>query len=183
MVNRARILPVKPLLHIDAIVTEPPIPGHFTTSAVVMALGHILLVHHKRIGAWLPPGGHINQTEMPHEAAVREVYEETGVWVEVLSEPVPVTSDSEAMFPPQPLCLHTVKACENGAYIYHFDLAYLARPRLSENFLPNICYSQEVNEARWFRLEELGDLAKVPLAKNVPELIALAKSKMKLLNL
>jgi 8-oxo-dGTP diphosphatase len=178
MVDKAGILPIGQVLDID-----PRISGHFTASAIVIGLGHILLVHHKRIGAWLPPGGHINQTEMPHQAAVREVLEETGVSIEILSEPLPVIADSDAFFPPQPLCIHTVKAFENKTDVYHFDLTYLAKPRSSKNLLPNICYSKEVNEARWFRLEEVADLSKDLLAKNVPELITLAAGKMKLLNL
>src|ERR1700728_4814961 len=52
---------------------------HFTASAVVMEQSHILLVHHRRIGAWLPPGGHIEENELPHQAAIRETKEETGI--------------------------------------------------------------------------------------------------------
>jgi 8-oxo-dGTP diphosphatase len=183
MIKKVEILPVSPLTDIDPIVTKETIPSHFTASAIVSALGHILLVHHKKIGAWVPPGGHINQTEMPHEAAVREVYEETGVKVEVLSEQTPTTGDSKAFFPPQPLCIHTVEAFEDKAYVYHLDLAYLCKPISLGILLPKISYSQEVNEARWFTLEEVSDVTKITLAKNVPELIALAQTKMKLLNL
>ncbi len=178
MVDKVGILPVRQVLDIDLCIS-----GHFTASAIVIGLGHILLVHHKRIGAWLPPGGHINQTEMPHQAAIREVLEETGVGIEILSEPLPVIADSDAFFPPQPICIHTVKAFENKTYVYHYDLTYLAKPKSSKNLLPNICYSKEVNEARWFRLEEVADSGKNFLAKNVPELIALATETMKLLNL
>ena len=39
----------------------------------------MLLIHHKGLGKWLPPGGHIEENEVPHEAAIREVYEETGI--------------------------------------------------------------------------------------------------------
>lgn len=34
------------------------------------------------MGIWLNPGGHIESGELPHEAAEREFYEETGVFVE-----------------------------------------------------------------------------------------------------
>ncbi|MFH1779835.1 MAG: NUDIX domain-containing protein, partial [Candidatus Micrarchaeota archaeon] len=40
---------------------------------------NVLLIFHKKLGLWLPPGGHINEGEMPHEAVLREVKEETGV--------------------------------------------------------------------------------------------------------
>jgi 8-oxo-dGTP pyrophosphatase MutT (NUDIX family) len=42
----------------------------------------VLLVKHKKLGLWLNPGGHIDPGELPHEAAEREFYEETGVFVE-----------------------------------------------------------------------------------------------------
>lgn len=45
----------------------------------------ILLVHHKKSGLWLPPGGHIEKDELPHQAAVRECQEETGVLAEIVS--------------------------------------------------------------------------------------------------
>jgi 8-oxo-dGTP pyrophosphatase MutT (NUDIX family) len=170
------------LLPAKAVSAREEIEGHFTVSALVIALGHVLLVDHKKIGAWLPPGGHINPAEMPHEAATREVLEETGIEIAILSEPISATVDSESIFMPQPIAIHRVKACENNEYVYHFDLAYLGVPTVSTKFLPDVRHSQEVNGARWFRLEEMGDFSEVILAKNVIELITLAKRKMKLLN-
>ncbi len=155
------------------------IPNHFTASAVVIASNHILLVHHRRIQAWLPPGGHIADMEMPHEAAIRETFEETGVNVEVLSEPVPQTGKKGFQFLPQPLCLHAVTAIEKEVSLYHLDLAYLCRPvPLFEN-LPTITTTEEVHSARWVPLEGLGELK---LANNVVEVVKLATAKLKLLN-
>ncbi|HNW31569.1 MAG TPA: NUDIX domain-containing protein [Caldisericia bacterium] len=34
---------------------------------------------HEKVKKWLPPGGHVEQNELPHEAAIREVLEELGV--------------------------------------------------------------------------------------------------------
>ena len=41
--------------------------------------GAILLVKHKRLGAWLPIGGEMEAGETPLEAARRELREETGL--------------------------------------------------------------------------------------------------------
>ncbi|MFY1633651.1 NUDIX domain-containing protein [Solwaraspora sp. WMMB335] len=41
-------------------------------------------MHHRKIGLWLYPGGHVDPNETPAEAAVREVVEETGVQTVVL---------------------------------------------------------------------------------------------------
>ena len=48
--------------------------------------GKVLLHLHRKLGMWLPPGGHIEKDELPDEAAVREVLEETGVKVELVGE-------------------------------------------------------------------------------------------------
>jgi 8-oxo-dGTP pyrophosphatase MutT (NUDIX family) len=39
----------------------------------------VLLIRHRRLGTWLPPGGELALGETPLEAAVRELREETGL--------------------------------------------------------------------------------------------------------
>jgi 8-oxo-dGTP pyrophosphatase MutT (NUDIX family) len=157
------------------------LPRHFTASAVVMVAEHILLVHHKRIGAWLPPGGHLLDSELPHEAAARETLEETGVAVRALSlGPMPQTGDVDAFFLPQPLCIQVVRALEKGTDLYHLDIAYLCAPVdadgsvLQRGELPPLVQTDEVHGARWFALSALST---TPLAKNVPEIVTLALSR------
>jgi 8-oxo-dGTP pyrophosphatase MutT (NUDIX family) len=41
--------------------------------------GRLLLIHHRRLGVWLPPGGECAPGETPLEAARRELLEETGL--------------------------------------------------------------------------------------------------------
>jgi 8-oxo-dGTP diphosphatase len=148
------------------------LPSHFTVSAIVIELDHILLVHHKRIGAWLPPGGHIEEGELPHQACLREVLEETGLKVEVASEAVPETNCPDAFFPPQPFCLHIVKATEKGSACFHLDLAYICKVAPPPHALPDL--SQAGEECRWVKLDRLSELL---LAKNVTELVQLARAK------
>ena len=54
---------------------------HFTATGYTVNKDRtkMLLIHHKGLDKWLPPGGHIEENEVPHEAAIREVYEETGI--------------------------------------------------------------------------------------------------------
>ena len=56
-------------------------PGHVTCTGVVLSpsLDSVLLVHHRRLGRWLLPGGHVEMEDRePAETARREVLEETG---------------------------------------------------------------------------------------------------------
>lgn len=159
------------------------IPAHFTASAVIIYLDHILLVNHKRIGAWLPPGGHLEEGELPHQACLREVFEETGVLCEIVSgfsmADNVVTGDADAFILPSPLCMQRLLAFEKGAAVIHIDLAYLCRPLQScgkkpdeKLSLPELISSEEVQGARWCHLDELENLA---LAKNVREVVAIAR--------
>ena len=53
----------------------------------------VLLVKHKKMGLWVQPGGHVEPNESMEEAAIREVYEETGLTVELLGKRVPRDCD------------------------------------------------------------------------------------------
>ena len=156
------------------------LPQHLTVSAVIIAKGHTLLIHHKRIGAWLPPGGHVEMDELPHEGAIREVLEETGVLVQIVSDVLPDTSDSDAFLLPSPLCTHAVRAREKNEDVYHFDIVYLCQPLFADVELdpvlrlPVLLQNAEVHESRWVSLDKMSELL---LAKNVVEVFALAAKK------
>jgi 8-oxo-dGTP pyrophosphatase MutT (NUDIX family) len=60
--------------------------GHITASGLVINNGKALLIFHPYIKQWFQPGGHIDEGEEPIQAAIREVFEETGVVCESLSE-------------------------------------------------------------------------------------------------
>jgi 8-oxo-dGTP pyrophosphatase MutT (NUDIX family) len=51
----------------------------FSVSVFCRNAGAVLLVHHRRLGRWLPVGGEIEPGETPLEAARRELQEETGL--------------------------------------------------------------------------------------------------------
>ena len=56
----------------------------FAATTFVVDNHQTLLLWHRKLQAWLPPGGHIEANELPEEAAVREVREESGLIVRVI---------------------------------------------------------------------------------------------------
>lgn len=48
----------------------------------------VALILHPRWEEWLPPGGHVEVDEHPAEAAVREIWEETGYVADLLPGPM-----------------------------------------------------------------------------------------------
>jgi 8-oxo-dGTP pyrophosphatase MutT (NUDIX family) len=79
-----------------------------------------LLLHHRKLDKWLPPGGHIDPHELPDEAAIREVEEETGLRVALIDTGGPLGPVRRLA---QPLCilLETISPGHE-----HIDLIYVA---------------------------------------------------------
>lgn len=51
----------------------------------------VLLHRHAKLGRWLPCGGHVEPGELPDDAAVRELLEESGVRVRLVG-PHPIAA-------------------------------------------------------------------------------------------
>jgi len=97
---------------------------HFTVAVFVVREGKVLLHRHRKLEMWLPPGGHIEKDELPDEAAVREVWEETGVAVELVGERREDVTDPVQLHRPAGVQLENI-----GPGHQHIDLIYFARPR------------------------------------------------------
>ena len=99
----------------------------FTVAVFVVHGGRLLLHQHRKLGKWLPPGGHIEANELPDEAAVREVMEETGLSVRLVGGRGLPTD-----YPDQPIQL-VVPAGIQLEFISkdheHIDLVYFAVPQ------------------------------------------------------
>jgi 8-oxo-dGTP pyrophosphatase MutT (NUDIX family) len=97
---------------------------HFTVAVFVVRDGKVLLHWHRKLGMWLPPGGHIERDELPDEAAVREVLEETGVEVDLVGERREDVEDPVQLYRPAGVQLEDI-----GPGHQHIDLIYFARPK------------------------------------------------------
>jgi len=84
----------------------------------------VLLHEHARLGRWLPPGGHIEPNEIPDEAALREVLEETGLTVELIGDQIDIPSlPGETRQLTRPAGVQVVSIAPGHE---HVDLVYLA---------------------------------------------------------
>lgn len=74
----------------------------YTAAGILIVDGKVLLIKHKKLGLWLNPGGHIEPGELPHQAAEREFFEETGVRVRAV-DVVGLYDEETTEFLPNPL--------------------------------------------------------------------------------
>ncbi|MFK5647864.1 NUDIX hydrolase [Ornithinimicrobium sp. LYQ121] len=107
---------------------EPPdgVVRHFTVAVFVVHSGHVLLHPHRKLGLWLPPGGHVEPHELPDDAALRETTEETGLTVRLVGSP---GIDHDAPGSPRQLVRpEGVQLEDISPGHQHIDLIYFAVP-------------------------------------------------------
>ena len=126
----------------------------FTVAVFIVDADRVLLVHHRRLGKWLPVGGHIELDEDPEQAAHREVLEESGLEIELLGERPPTTeSGTRALISPRFLDIHRISDTHE-----HIGMIYLARPRSGTLRLAEA----EHHDIRWCTAAELEQLQPRP---------------------
>lgn len=121
----------------------------FTATVYIIEKEKVLLLFHRKLQKWLPPGGHLEQDETPPEAARREVLEETGLDIEFIQqENVWVNQWNASSFERPYLCLlEEIPAYHQEPAHQHMDMIYVARPLNIKSF--------ETEAIRWFSIEEL----------------------------
>lgn len=76
----------------------------------------------------MPAGGHVEEGELPHNAAIREVFEETGVPGLIMnaSTHLDLHSGSEIQIPAPRFVLHEfIPAYKDKAEHMHYDFIYI----------------------------------------------------------
>ncbi len=133
---------------------------HFTATVYVVNDGATALHRHGRLGIRVPPGGHIERDELPHEAAIREVEEEIGQTPTLVADVPDIDAPAGRALPePAHVMLYDVNVHEDGTVGHqHVDHLYYAT-------VPNRAIDPADGEAAtaawdWYTREHLrtGDL-------------------------
>ncbi len=139
--------------------------GHVTASGLVVKDGKVALIFHNKLQKYIQPGGHIENDDSLHDAALREVAEETGMSV-ILH---PWHKDNE--FIPLNIDVHKIPYNEKKQEPehYHYDFTYVFAT---------------INSDLHLQQEEVSDLKWVPVTSDFGErLLNVAARKIKHLEL
>lgn len=134
---------------------------HFTATAFIIdSQKRTLLLKHKRLKRWMPPGGHVDPNETPEEAAKRECKEETGLDVEIVGRDqddvfAECPHEGQILTMPISLLLEDIPACEErGEEAHqHMDFVYAAKPIDESQKI--LLAEHEGEEIRWFTRAEI----------------------------
>jgi 8-oxo-dGTP pyrophosphatase MutT (NUDIX family) len=102
---------------------------HFVATFYVVHDGATALHHHEKLDTWLPPGGHIDRDERPHEAALRECREETGLEPDLATPRTDVSGPGVRSLPrPHHLLCEDVDVAFDGRVAHqHVDHVFYGR--------------------------------------------------------
>ena len=134
--------------------SEPAITRDFTVATFVVHAGRVLLLWHPKLAMWLPPGGHIDPHELPDDAALREVVEETGIVAELTGRPALTLDDPAAprqLIRPEGIQLERITPTHE-----HIDLIYFARP--APGAALDVRLEAGVTAGGWHSLAEVAEL-------------------------
>ncbi len=124
----------------------------FTVAIFIVHDEKILVIHHRKLGKWLPLGGHIELDEDPEQAALREAKEESGLDVELIGERPPTTSPgTRALIAPRFLDIHRINEAHE-----HIGLIYWARPKNSAKVK---LATEEHHDIRWCSRDDMEKLS------------------------
>ncbi|MFC6614650.1 NUDIX hydrolase [Halopenitus salinus] len=101
---------------------------HFTATVYLVNDGATALHRHDRLGIRVPPGGHVDRDELPHEAAIREAREETGLEADLVADVTPIEGPNGRGIPePAHLMLYDINVDADGRVGHqHVDHLYFA---------------------------------------------------------
>lgn len=129
----------------------------FTVTGFIVHHQKVLLILHKNLGLWLPPGGHIELHEDPEEALVREIREECGMDITIWGSKLDVLSErTKPLYVPAFMDIHTISDTHR-----HIGMQYFCTTP-SDTFTIN---EDELDDIRWFSADDLETVDLLPEIK------------------
>lgn len=122
-------------------------------SGYLVENGKVLLVHHRGFNKWVPPGGHIEAGDTFAETVKREVLEETGLDVEVLSTAPVIINDANAS--PLPVPFYVDLEREGFRFPSITQFFYVRRTDRSASPTPQLA---EIHDLGWFDSDEIDSI-------------------------
>ena len=123
-----------------------PVTRDFTVAVFVVSDNRVLILMHPKLRMLLPPGGHIESDELPDQAALREVREETGLEVRLVGEKALCVDQPAQLVRPEGIQLEDIAPGHQ-----HIDLIYFAVPLRGSEPRPE----EGVKHLKWYSPEEL----------------------------
>lgn len=125
----------------------PEITRHFSATTYIIHKNKVLLHFHKKLNRWIPVGGHIDRDELPQDAALREIKEETGLDVELIKpHPLLETQNGKHLISPFYMFLHDL-----NPFHQHIDMIFFAVAK-GDTFNAD---EGESKMLKWFTLKEI----------------------------
>ncbi len=119
----------------------------FIITLFVVYEDRVLFAHHPRYGKWVPVGGHVELDEDPEQALWREIEEETGLEIEILSDKPDFEPDAgtKLLFRPNYMDVYEANPPHRHVALIYFARAKSAAFRKSDEHL----------ELKWIGSDEL----------------------------
>ena len=131
------------------------INNHFTATGIVFnSKKEILMIHHNKLKVWLPPGGHVDDNELPDDAVLREIFEETGIKAKIISNKRELALSSKHCKELEIPFIVLLEDITGDGTHNHIDMIYLCEA-INEELVPQ---ETEIHGIDWFTIEQFDEL-------------------------
>ncbi len=117
-----------------------------------------MLLWHRKLRMWLPPGGHLEPNEDPVQGAMREALEESGLPVDVIPPAGLLAVHRPLVLPPPAVILIEDIVRDDQPFHQHIDHVYFTIARARVDFDAPIPHG----EHRWFSSRDLAEAFSLP---------------------